>query len=565
MKFKKLAETFSKLESTASRNTMTEILSQLLGETDPDEVAEIVYLSLGNLGPSYDRVQFNLAEKQVVKSLARAFDVGEDEVTKKYKEIGDLGDLAQRLAPQESEKNLEVKEVYDELMGIAKDDGGGSQERKIFGLSELLKNLDGLSVRYVVRVVLGRLRLGFLDKTVLDALSWMEKGDKSEKDELELAYQIRPDIGRLVEEVKRKGTRETVKNVKAELGVPIMPMLCQRLKSTEEMVKKMGEVAVEPKFDGTRVQIHFKRGKDGFVRTFTRNLEETSHMFPELSSMGDHVEGDGFILDSEAIGYDPETGKLLPFQTTITRKRKHGIEEQAGKVPLKFFVFDVMYKDGESLIDKRYEERRKILKEIVKSKGLLVVDDYWVTDDPKKIKDKHEELLKEGLEGVIVKDMESKYVPGRTGWRWVKMKEVEESYAKLSDTLDCVVMGYYVGKGKRTTFGLGAFLVGVRKGDEIVTIAKIGTGLSDDQFREMKIRLDKLVSSDMPKAYVLDKNLEPDVWTDPGLVVEIAADEITKSPIHSAGVALRFPRLIKFRDDKDVNGATTVEEVKAIM
>ncbi len=567
MKFKELAIIFEELEKTASRNTMTQILAELLKKAEVSEVKKVVYLSLGQLGPSFDRVQFNLAEKQVQKSLALAYDLPEEEIRVIYKKIGDLGNVAQELSERKGveDQGLNTEEIYDELLAIAQYEGGGSQERKIRGLSELLKKLSSTPVKYVARIVMGKLRLGFSDKTILDAVSWMEKGDKSGEAELESAYQIRSDIGWLVEEVKAKGIKEAVRTVEPELGVPVMPMLCQRLKTTLEMVKKMGKVAVEPKFDGTRVQIHFKRrGKAWQVRTFTRNLEETSHMFPELKEMEKHINADELILDSEAVGCDPLTGKMLSFQMTITRKRKHGIEEAASAVPLKFFVFDVMYKDGKSLMDKNYEERRKTLKEIVKDKELLVVDDYWLTDDPDKIREKHYELVKMGLEGVIVKDVESTYVPGRTGWRWVKMKESEENYAKLSDTLDCVVMGLYKGRGKRAAFGLGAFLVGIRDGDKIVTIAKIGTGLTDEQFREMKNRLDKLVSVQKPTNYVVDKNLEPDAWADPQLLVEIAADEITKSPIHSAGVALRFPRLIKLRDDKDINGVTTVEEVKSM-
>ncbi len=568
MKFNKLAEKLSELEKTSSRNVMMELLAELIKEIEEDEAKELTYLILGRLRPLYDSLEFNLAEKQVQKALARMAGIEEEEVRKEYKEVGDLGSLAEKMKNKlgvGESKNLGVKEVFKVLERIAEDQGQGSQERKIVGLAELIGELDPLSSRYVVRMVMGKLRLGFSDKTILDAVSFSVTGDKSAKSELELAYQTRPDIGWLVEEVKKKGIEKTVKGAEMVLGVPISPMLCQRLKSTEEMVKKMGRVAVEPKFDGTRVQIHFNReGKNWQVRTFTRNLEETSQMFPELSRMMNHVRGNQLVLDSEAVGIDPKTGKMMPFQMTITRKRKHGVEGQAGKVPLKFFVFDVMYKDGKSLTKNGYEERRKILKEVVKDRELLVVDDHWETDDPGKIRERHEGLLKEGLEGVIVKKLGSEYVPGRTGWRWVKMKEVEESHAKLADTVDCVVMGYYRGKGKRTQFGVGAFLAGVRKGDEILTITKVGTGLSDEQFRELKRRLDSLVVREKPKNYVVDKKLEPDVWVEPGLVVELAADEVTKSPTHSAGVALRFPRLIKFRDDKSVKEATTVEEVKKI-
>jgi DNA ligase-1 len=193
-----------------------------------------------------------------------------------------------------------------------------------------------------------------------------------------------------------------------------------------------------------------------------------------------------------------------------------------------------------------------------------VVDDYWETDDPKKIRQMHERLLGEGLEGVIVKKLGSEYVPGRTGWRWVKMKEVEESHAKLSDTVDCVVMGYYRGRGKRAQFGIGAFLVGIKGEGGYVTVTKVGTGLTDELFRELKNRLDRLVVRERPRDYVIDKALEPDVYVEPELVVELAADEVTESPTHTAGLALRFPRLVKLRDDKSVDQITSLKELEGM-
>ena len=408
------------------------------------------------------------------------------------------------------------------------------------------------------------MRLGFSDKTVLDALSVLESGNKGIKKKLELAYQLKPDIGELVREVKARGLKSALE-IKVTLGIPLMPMLAARLKSPREMIKKMGKVAIEPKFDGTRVQIHFQRqGKTWQVKTYTRNLEETSPMFPELKEIGRHLNCNEIVMDTEAVGYNPKTGKILPFQETITRKRKHGIDEAAKSVPLRFYVFDCMYLDGKSLVKDSYEQRRKALAAVVKKDDLLVVDDYQETDDASQITQLHHDYVKQGLEGIIIKKVNSPYIPGRTGWLWVKMKESEESRAKLSDTIDAVVMGYYFGRGKRTQFGLGAFLVGVNHGDRILTIAKVGTGLSDEQFHELKKRLDNLISAKTPPEYEINKALAPDVLVVPQLVVEIAADEVTKSPVHSAGFALRFPRLIRFRDDKSPSTATTLAEVKRL-
>ena len=211
-----------------------------------------------------------------------------------------------------------------------------------------------------------------------------------------------------------------------------------------------------------------------------------------------------------------------------------------------------------------YLDRRKALGKTIKGGKLLQLVDYQITRDPKVIEKEMNREVTEGLEGIIVKRANSRYVAGRTGWRWVKMKEAESAVAKLADTVDCVVMGYSAGRGKRVEFGVGQFLVGIKHKDKIKTITKVGTGLTDDQFRELKKRLSKLEVKKKPKEYEVPRELEPDYWVKPGLVVEIAADEITKSPRHSSGYALRFPRLFKFRDDKSVNQATTISEVKKL-
>jgi len=287
-------------------------------------------------------------------------------------------------------------------------------------------------------------------------------------------------------------------------------------------------------------------------------------MFPELARIGEQLTASEVILDSEAVGYDPETGEMVPFQTTITRKRKHGVGAASQEVPLRFYVFDILYRDGESLLGLPLVERRKILEETIAKGEVLVVDEAIVTKDPTEMREYHAEKLAEGYEGAMVKKVDGEYLPGRQDWNWVKFKESEDSRAKLSDTLDLVVMGYYEGKGKRTKFGVGAFLAGIRNGDKILTIAKVGTGLTDEEFQELYKKLQKCMSKDRDKRYEVEKGLVPDYWVDPEIVVEIAADEITNSPNHTSGLALRFPRLVRFRDDKDLAGVTTIEEVREI-
>ncbi len=466
-------------------------------------------------------------------------------------------------------KNLSISAVYNKLKQIAQDEGEGSQERKVKSTAKLLGQLDALSAKFVVRIPIGRLRLGFSDKTIIDALSWYRRGDKSAKTELERAFYVLPDIGLLAKKVKSLGVKKAIRNPKPVVGVPVLPMLAQRLKSPKEMIEKMGEVAVEPKFDGLRIQLHFKR--KGFakapsngVKAYTRNMNETSWMFPELKNLKDNIRAREVILDSEAVGIDEKRRALANFQTTMTRRRKHAIAETASKIPIKFYVFDLLLKDGKGLLGLPYKKRREKLAKTVKSGNIVQLVDFKITKAAAEIEREMFKELSKGMEGIIVKRASSRYVPGRTGWRWVKMKEAEKSAAKLADTIDCIVMGYSVGRGRRAQFGVGQFLVGVKDKERIKTVTKIGTGITDEQFRELKKRLSKIETRLKPKEYKVDKNLEPDFWVRPALVVEVAADEITKSPRHSSGLAFRFPRLVKFRDDKSINQATTLSEVKRL-
>lgn len=566
MRFQQLSEYFGRIEGTTLRNEKMSILAELLGKVEGGEISQVVYLALGRLRPKFDRLEFSLAEKMLVRVVARVSDKSVEEVMREYKKVGDISQCIGVSACQRVSEELQVGEVYARLEQIARESGTGSQERKVEGLHKLLVELDPKSAGYVVRIVLTKLRLGFSDKTVLDALSYMQYGSKEGRKVLDSAYQAFPDVGKIAEVVKESGIEKLSTKIGIQMGTPVMSALAQRVKTADEMIAKMGEVVSEPKFDGQRVQIHWSRDKKGWVRTFTRNLDENSAMFPELEKIGDELNVESVILDTEAVGYDPKTGEMLPFQMTIKRKRKHGIGEVVKEVPLKFYVFDIMYLNGKSLLDVPLIERRKIMEEVVGDgkDGVLILDDYLVTDNPQELREYHAKQLGKGLEGAMVKKKMGKYLPGRQDYNWVKFKEAEDSVAKLSDTLDVVVMGYYKGRGKRAKFRLGALLVGIREGDKIKTIAKIGTGITDVEFVELGKRLGKLEIKEKRDEYDVAKILTPDVWVEPELIVEVAGDEITQSPAHSSGMALRFPRLIGVRDDKDLEGVTTMEEVGEI-
>jgi len=574
MKFAKLAQYFQQLESTASRNQMTEILVDLLKEAGKDEIDKICYLSLGRLAPLYAGIEFNLAEKLMIRVVARAFEAKEETVKKEYKKTGDLGEVAQngkRKTEDGRQKTSKpsVLQVYERLYEVATESGEGSVERKIAKMADLLRGLDSLGTKYVVRIPLGKLRLGFSDLTILDALSFMVARDKSKRQEIEEAFNVRADIGQIAKVVKEKGLKG-LKGIKASLGTPIMSALCQRLPNTEEMIKKMGRVAVEPKYDGTRLQIHVVGSKQ--VSIFTRNLENVAQMFPDIvEALSKEIKARQVILDGEAIGFDPKTGKFLPFQETIKRKRKYEISEKAKEIPLKYFAFDVLFKEGKDLLGLPFNKRREILeKTLFSTSKTIILSPQIVTENPNELRRYHDEQIKKGLEGVVVKKWQAPYDPGRRGYTWVKFKQEKgKKGGGLADTLDCVVMGYYKGRGKRAGFGIGAFLVGVRESkssDQFLTISKIGTGLTDEQWREMysRCQVSGVRCQAKPKEYIVAKGLTPDVWCQPEIVVEIEADNITKSPIHAAKYALRFPRLVRFRDDKSPEEATTIKEAEKL-
>lgn len=588
MTFKKLSEYFKLLEQNTSRLKITEILADLFKKCSDEEIDKICYLSLGRLVPAYEGLEFQMAGKLMERAVAKAVGIDVGKVAREYKKMGDLGEVGEKLKQEARSKKQErlfgkigeireigVIKVYERLLEIARENGPGSVERKIDKMGALLEDLDNLSVRYIVRIPLGKLRLGFSEMTILDSLSWMLVGNKTLRKELEDAYNVVADIGQIAKMAKKDRKDKEAKwteKIKPKVGTPIMSALCQRLGTAEEIAEKLGEMAVEPKYDGTRLQVHIgpigqirQIGRE--VRIFTRNLENVTHMFPDIvEAVEKDILAKEVIFDGEGVGIDPKTGKYLPFQETIKRKRKHLIGETAKEIPLKYFVFDVLFKDGQSLIKEPFSKRREILEKIIKKANrILQVSPQILTKDPEVLRKYYNEQIANGLEGVVAKKWQSPYEPGRRGFKWVKLKQEEtKKGGGLADTIDCVVMGVTRGRGKRADFGVGSFLVGVRNNDKFVTVTNIGTGLSDEQFRELNTRSKKLKVKEMPKEYVVHKNQEPDTWIEPKIVVEIQADNITQSPIHTAGLSLRFPRLINFRDDKSPEEITTTRELESL-
>jgi DNA ligase-1 len=593
MLIKDFAQYLQKLEQTASRNQMTEILVQLFRSLDLNEIKVAVYLALGELEPPYKGKKFQMGEKLVIKAIAKAVSLDLKQVEQEYKKLGDLGEVILKLKLKAGEKGFEKKdnftvlEVYQKLYQISEISGKGAIEQKINVLAEILKEIDPLASKFIARIPLGALRLGFSDATILDALSVLEAGDKSLRKKIERAYNVSADIGLIAQKFineKIKG----IDKINIQVGIPIRMAGAERLPNAQKIIEKLGTCAVEPKYDGFRVQIHKKTqdeksemgnltkkqkllNNEPQINIYSRNLENVTEMFPDIVKMTKDLPQNEIIFEGEAIGYNPDTGEFLPFQETMQRKRKYDIDLFSKNIPLKVFVYDLLYLEGKNIFQMPYQNRRKIMESVfsLDETKQIVLTPMHIISDAKILEEKFNQYLAQGLEGVVVKKLEAPYQAGARGFHWVKLKRAMKG--ELADTVDCLVMGYYVGRGKRSDFGIGAILVGVydEKSQSFKTVAKIGTGFSDDEWRQIKKMIDEIKINQKPKEYDVAKELIPDVWAKPKIVIEIQADEITKSPIHTAlkdyfkdnGLALRFPRMVRFRDEKEPNQATSTKEL----
>ena len=579
MKFNEFANYLQKLENTSKRLEITAILSDLIETLSIEEVDRAIYLALGTLKAKYENPNFNIADKMIIKALEFSFDIKAKDIQAHYGKSGDLGSVVNEIS-NVLDTGLTITEVYNELESLTQVSGTGSQDQKIRLLSSLLQKLDKLSAKFVVRIILGITRLGYTDLTVIDALSKFINNDKSLRKLIEEKYNIHPDIGLIAKSLKEKGMAG-IKNIKIQIGIPIEAQKAQRLESSEEIIEKMGTVRAEYKFDGTRVQLHIDRKKTTknfpleqqsllndssamvFIKTFTRNLKETTHQFPDIVEAANiQINADSAILDGEAVGYDIKSNQFLEFQKIMQRKRKYDIEKFLKEIPLKYYVFDILYLNGMELLDKTLRERRVLLESILKPGGLILINDYLETSNAEELNEYFEVAKEKGLEGIVVKQPNSLYQAGARSFSWVKFKQSKS--LKLNDTVDCTILGYYFGKGGRSKFGIGKFLVVIynKKTNTYKTISKVGTGLKDEDWIYLKEVADKLKIKEKPKNLEIDKVFFPDVWITPSIVIEAGADEISRSDKHTVGYALRFPRLIRFRPDKDSTDTTTIEEIK---
>lgn len=571
MEYATLVSFYEKIEATTKRLEMTQLLVQLFRKVPAGAIREAVYLTEGRIAPDYAGIELGLADKLVVRVLVQVTGRGDKEVGALAKEMGDLGLVAQaalserRQAAIAENKTLTVRKVFDNLAAIAQASGEGSQQAKIDRLAELLRDATPTEAKYIVRTVVGQMRLGVADMTIIDALS-AAFATKEQKPLVERAYNVSSDLGE-VAAVLAAGGVDGLAEIHLKVGRPILSMLCERVPTLKEAIQRLGRCAFEYKYDGLRMQVHFTKGT---VQIFSRRLENITSQFPEIVAAAQAAFGakDG-IIEGEGVPVDPNTGDILPFQVVSHRRgRKFDVDAVAAEFPVTLFVFDCLLRDGKDLTTRTYEERRGILKEVVRQGDRVRFAHTLVTDDEVEAERFFEEAIQSGCEGLVAKALDSVYEAGARGYKWVKLKR--DYQAEMSDTVDLVVVGGLAGRGKRAgTWGALLMAAYDKPTDTFKTVCKLGTGFTDEMLASLRdkfgtIRLDHRHAR-------VDSAMEADDWFEPRSVMEVLGSEITLSPVHTAakgavregsGLAIRFPRFTgKWREDKKPEDATSVGEI----
>ncbi len=570
MRYAALADAYEKLESTTKRLEMTDLLVALFREVPRTELERVVYLTQGRVFPDYAGIELGLAEKLAIRAVAQASGDTDEAVEAAWKASGDLGLVAEARLRQKKQTSLTsepltVAKVYENLKEIATTSGGGSQEKKLRLLAELLTDASPKEARYLVRTVVGKMRLGVADMTIIDALA-ATFAAKEDRDRVERAYNVSSDLGEVARTLAEAGL-EGVDRIHLKLFRPIRSMLAERLPTLQEIMDRLGECALEYKYDGLRCQAHIAGDR---IQLFSRELENITGQFPEIvEGLRTSVRGREVIVEGEAVPVDANTGEFLPFQEVSRRRgRKTEVDRMAQEFPVTLFTFDCLLKEGEDLTTRTYVDRRKALASVVRESERVKFATNKVTGDVKVAESFFDEALKAGCEGLMAKSLASTYEAGARGFLWIKFKK--EYSTELSDTIDLVAVGAFAGRGKRAgTYG--ALLMAAYDADADVfrTTCKLGTGFDDETLFALKDRFNPVT---IPHRHArVDSALMPDVWFEPRHVLEVKGAEITVSPVHTcardairkgAGLAVRFPRFTgRWRDDKKPEDATTQREL----
>ena len=579
MKYSTLSKTYKELDSTTKRLEMIDILIDLFKNTKKDVFRKVVYLTSGKIGADYKDLELGFADRMVIKAIAKAVGKSESSVNQLFKQKGDLGEVAEELIGKTGQQNLGVffqtkdsdsltiDDIWETLHKISSTEGKGSNEKKTRLLIGLYAKTSPLEAKYLTRTVLSQLRLGVKDLTIIEAFARTFGDGKEAREIIEHAYNVTSDIGEVGEVLALKGLTG-VKEIKIQVGRPIRMMAAQRMASIEEILEKMGgQCALEFKYDGERVQAHVSKES---IIMYSRNLNDITSMYPDVEkALREAFNSNNVIVEGEITAWDPETEKLKPFQLLMSRKRKYDIEKMMQKIPVKVFLFDILFANGNSLLNKSYPDRRKILESLVQKNDVIEPASREIVDSTSGFENYFEYAIENGCEGIMAKDVrkETSYQAGNRGFLWIKHKfDYTEAFA---DSFDFVVIGGFYGKGRRKGT-LGTLLMASYNSelDRYESVCKLGSGFTDEDLLKITEEFLAIKVDKKPKDVV--SKMVPDVWIDPIKVLEIQGADLSTSPVHTCaldeikkdnGIAIRFPRFIRFRDDKGPEDATTTSEI----
>ncbi len=562
------------MEATTKRLELTQHLVDLFKATPSDVISKVVYLIQGKLRPDFEGVELGIAEKLAIKAISKSSGTPVRKITEAFVEDGDLGHAASKILEQKTQttflmQQITAERVYETLMKIARLEGTRSQDMKMKYIASLLNDATPQEGKFILKLIMGTLRLGIADNTVMDALAIAYTGSRDNREKLEAAYNVSSDLGRVAEEIA-KNNLAGLENFQITLFSPIRPMLAERVKSEAEAMEKLGkEFAAEYKLDGERVQIHLSEKK---VVLFSRRLENITSYYPDIvENVSKALKTTEMILEAEAVAINENTGEFLPFQELMHRRRKYDIAKTVEQYPISVNLFDVMYLNGKDLLNAPYDERRRRLEETTTENDFVKIIPKTIVRTENEIEDFLENAINSGCEGLMLKALDAPYRAGARGNNWLKLKR--EYRNELGDSLDLVVIGAFFGKGRRTgRYGTLLLATYNQENDTFESICKVGTGFTDENLDQFYQILQERVT--LKKNPRIESGMEPDVWFEPEIVIEVVASEITLSPVHTAakdairkgsGLALRFPKFTgKIRNEKSPEDASTDQEVIAL-
>jgi len=555
MLYTSLAKLYEDLSSTTKRLEKIEILSEFLKSLKKEE-AYILYLLEGNIYPDYDERKIGISNQLAIKALSKATGTPIKKIETEWKKIGDLGEVAQKLTRTKTQTTLHSHtlttiKVLENLRKLPELEGHGTVGRKLSLITELLTSANSIESKYLMRTLLSDLRIGVQESTIKSSLvkAYFKNEEKAEET-IQKAIDRTNDLAEVFEIAKDKKLTDFNK-LKLEIGKPIKAMLAQKATSIEQAFKDLGTpLAVEYKYDGFRLLIHKDKTK---VILFTRRLENVTKQFPEVVEyVKSHIKGDSFILDSEAVGFDKKTKQYTDFQAISQRiRRKHGIKQLQEKLPVEVNVFDILYYNGKPQLDKPFRERADLIRKIIKDHPYkLITSKKIITSNKKEVEEFYKQALKDKQEGVMLKNLDAEYKPGRRVGHMLKIKPESRDF-------DLVITGAEWGTGKRKGW-LSSFRLSCKKEKEYIEIGKSSTGLKEK--KEQGISYEQL--TDLLKPLIIEEKGRK-VRIKPKIIVAVTYQEIQKSPNYKAGLALRFPRFLALRDkDKLLSEITTLEEIE---